>query len=387
MQAGSTTSSVSKQPATRFKRFGTSASIIVDRNRSASQKTIDQVSDITKGPFIADGAKWLRASAHVQASGQGNETQASGGSAANTAYIVSTLMQGLHDMTSLGAPSPVWLHGTHAGDNLADLFKKDLKNAGIQDHTSPSAKENAHTGTCMVLTQKDEGKNKGERHMFTAPGVSNDFTKISDQDHLFENLGIYEVENYGLAQNEENFKENFKKTHENGGKTLLTLANKFITAGNRDLVLKKMIGPKEDKTGIDTVVGNEEEISTLISGNPDTVFPKKELLQKAQDFAKKHKTELIVTMGKEGSATISPEGHKIDTAIAPAEQVVDTTGAGDSYLGGVIAARLAGLNDAQAAEIGAKTASIVVAHKGSARPPKENFTKIIEELHCLIQSK
>ena len=56
--------------------------------------------------------------------------------------------------------------------------------------------------------------------------------------------------------------------------------------------------------------------------------------------------------------------------FAPAERVVDTTSAGDSFNAGYLAARLAGHGPAEAAQAGHRLAGAVIGHRGAIIPPE-----------------
>ena len=72
---------------------------------------------------------------------------------------------------------------------------------------------------------------------------------------------------------------------------------------------------------------------------------------------------MVVTRGSKGS--VAYDGHQFyEYGIIPCE-VIDTLGAGDSYVAGFIAAMLEGKEIIQCMENGAKQASITIQYKGA----------------------
>ncbi|MGN7947650.1 carbohydrate kinase family protein [Microbacterium sp. 22215] len=67
----------------------------------------------------------------------------------------------------------------------------------------------------------------------------------------------------------------------------------------------------------------------------------------------------VCTLGAEGALAVDAEGVEHRVAAVPVD-VVDTNGAGDAFLAGVLDARLAGLDVAASLTAGAKTASRVL---------------------------
>ena len=79
-------------------------------------------------------------------------------------------------------------------------------------------------------------------------------------------------------------------------------------------------------------------------------------------------SEVAVKLGADGAFVSSPDG----TAHVPAQvvaEVVDTTGAGDSFNAGYLAARQAGLAPREAAMAGCSLAAAVIRHPGAIIPP------------------
>jgi sugar/nucleoside kinase (ribokinase family) len=101
-------------------------------------------------------------------------------------------------------------------------------------------------------------------------------------------------------------------------------------------------------TLMDTVIMNEEE-AIYLSGSSD--------IEAALDFFLEHAPRAIIKRGSQGAIGRERRGELV-TVIAQATQVVDTTGAGDSFAAGFIDAFRSGSNFAPAIE----RASAVAAH-------------------------
>jgi sugar/nucleoside kinase (ribokinase family) len=75
---------------------------------------------------------------------------------------------------------------------------------------------------------------------------------------------------------------------------------------------------------------------------------------------------LVVTRGAAGAVAVE-NGQRADAPAAPVSQVVDTTGAGDLFAAGFLAARCRGRALKSCLEAGAIAAAEVISHFG-ARP-------------------
>jgi len=78
-------------------------------------------------------------------------------------------------------------------------------------------------------------------------------------------------------------------------------------------------------------------------------------------------TEIALKNGAAGPL-IRWAGREVQMAFPQAERVVDTTGAGDSFNAGYLAARLEGLGPEQAAAAGHRLAATVIGHPGGVIP-------------------
>ena len=108
---------------------------------------------------------------------------------------------------------------------------------------------------------------------------------------------------------------------------------------------------------VDLLFANEDE-AMLLSGTSDLDGALRVLTPKV--------ATLIVTRGAAGALAIEG-GQRIEVPAAPVEKVVDTTGAGDLFAAGFLAARCRARPMQRCLEAGALAAAEVISHFG-ARP-------------------
>lgn len=80
--------------------------------------------------------------------------------------------------------------------------------------------------------------------------------------------------------------------------------------------------------------------------------------------------EEVVVKDGAGEALIATANERVRVAPKPGAHVVDATGAGDSFNGAYLTARLKGIGLREAAETAHRTAGIVIGHKGALVDPK-----------------
>ena len=86
---------------------------------------------------------------------------------------------------------------------------------------------------------------------------------------------------------------------------------------------------------------------------------------------------MVIKAGKD-SCLVSQDGSKTAVPAIKGAKVVDATAAGDSFNAGFLAATLRGEDPLQAARLGHRCASIVIAHHG-AIVPKDAFHAALAE--------
>jgi len=109
---------------------------------------------------------------------------------------------------------------------------------------------------------------------------------------------------------------------------------------------------KEGLVGASVVIVNDYELQLL---RQKTGMSEKDILAKA--------TALIVTRGEDGSTVLTRKGRTDVPAVEPI-RVVDPTGVGDAYRGGLMKGLAIGLPVAKAARLGTVAATYALEHLG-----------------------
>jgi ribokinase len=121
--------------------------------------------------------------------------------------------------------------------------------------------------------------------------------------------------------------------------------------------------PVDALSASSVIVVNEIEAMALVGdhseGSPEST---------AAEISRRTGAETIITLGARGSVAALPSGESIRVAAHPVAAVVDTTGAGDAYVGALAAALAAGHDTGAAMHKASFAAARVVEFRG-AQPP------------------
>jgi sugar/nucleoside kinase (ribokinase family) len=266
----------------------------------------------------------------------GPARESSGGSAANSMAGVAAL--------GLNAA----FVGQVARDQLGHIFTHDMHALGVRFDTPP-IEAGLPTGRCLILVTPD-----AQRTMNTCAGASHELTPESLDEALIASASVTFLEGYlwGPEKPREAMLKAAEIAHSAGRSVAFTLSESLCIGDRRAGVLGMV------ESGIvDILFGNEDELLHL-TGRTD-------LDSACADLSRSVST-LVATRGAAGAIAVTGE-HRIERPAAPVERVVDTTGAGDLFAAGFLAARCRNLPLERCLETGATAASEVISHFG-ARP-------------------
>lgn len=260
----------------------------------------------------------------------------SGGSAANT----------LAGLAALGRSCA--FIGQVNDDQLGRVFAHDVRATGIR-YDTPMVSGDVPSGRCLILVTPD-----AQRTMNTFLGASQFLPEEALDLDLIRSAAILYLEGYlwDPDQPRAAMRAAIDAAREAGRKVAFTLSDNFVIERHRADFLDLI-----DKGMIDILFANEGEISSLtqiddFDGAVAAIAAKVPLL--------------IATRGEHGAIAVA-DGMRHEALAAPVAQIVDTTGAGDLFAAGFLAAHLDGLDIDKCLALGAAAAAEVISHWG-ARP-------------------
>ncbi len=286
---------------------------------------------------LAKGAMTLvdAAQAHKLYDKMGPAVEVSGGSASNT-------MAGFASLGGNGA-----FVGKVRNDQLGGIFSHDIQAAGVRYET-PLATSGAPTARCLIFVTPD-----AQRTMQTYLGASVALGPDDINEELIAGARVTYLEGYLWASDSgrEALIKAAKIAAQAGNKVSFTLSDAFLVDAFRKDFLTFI------RDHVDILFANEVEITALVE---------------AQDFddSFQHTRGLCeiaaLTRSEKGSVVVAgDEVHVID--VAPVDQVLDTTGAGDLYAAGFLFGYTQDKDLAACAHMGSLAAGEIVSHFG-ARP-------------------
>lgn len=291
--------------------------------------------EITKGAMMLIDEE--RAVALTDAVAGAAPVEIAGGSGANT--IVGAAMLG----------TKTAYIGVVANDGMGTRFTSSLQSAGVVYDTKP-VEEGLATARCLVMVTPD-----GERSMNTFLGASTGFSTEQLDEEAIKAAKLVYLEGYLFDSDDA--KAAFVKASEiaqaAGNKVALTLSDSFCVDRHR-ASFQHLI-----EHHIDILFANEAEITSLYETDFDSAIEKLTSLGVTAAVTRSEKGSVVVENGTT---------HTVD--VVAVDKVVDTTGAGDQYAAGFLAAYAKGKDLAVCGHWGSVCAAEVISHYG-ARPEKQ----------------
>jgi sugar/nucleoside kinase (ribokinase family) len=237
--------------------------------------------------------------------------------------------------------------GRVAADRLGESYRRDMRAAGVHFDTAP-ATDGRPTGRCLIVVTPD-----GERTMNTYLGACQELDAGDLDAELVKQSAILYLEGYlwDPPAPRAAMQAAIRVAREAGNKVAFTLSDVFCVEGHRGDFIDLLT------SHVDIMFGNENEVKSLY---------RTDNLEAAMAQLAHHSCITVITRSEKGALVVgSGEVHEVPGVHVP--KVVDTTGAGDLFAGGFMAALVQGRSLPDCARVGCIAAAEVISHFG-ARP-------------------
>ena len=251
-----------------------------------------------------------------------------GGSAANTAAWLAQ------------AGTEPLLVGRVGDDERGRTARDELRAAGVEPALAVDPE--LPTGTCIVLVGPD-----GERTMAPDAGANDALSDEDLSEELLESAGHLHVAGYALL----------RAGSRPAARAAISRALERGMGVSVDPSSAALLSPEflDLAAGAGLLLPNAAEAQMLSGGCEDAEAAARALTAR---FG-----EVVVTLGSDGALwTDGRESVRCDAV--PVDAVVDSTGAGDAFAAGLLAARMDGAEPAEALAAGARLAARAVAQPG-----------------------
>ncbi|MEO6956029.1 MAG: ribokinase [Antricoccus sp.] len=238
------------------------------------------------------------------------------------------------------AGAPTQFIGAVGTDSDGDFMLRTLSNAGVD--VSLTRRVDAPTGTAYVMLERG-----GENAIVVVAGANGELLELTGAEQ--EAIAAADVLLMQLETPMPTVLQAAACAHAAGVKVVLNAAP-FAQL------------PEQLLKDIDLLNVNEHEAALAldVAGTADSGTPEQVARALAQRVS-----EVLITLGADGSLYLASDGAAISTT-APRVKVIDTTGAGDTFIGAYCAAIVAGLDQVECLQFATSAAGLAVQSIGAA---------------------
>ncbi len=246
---------------------------------------------------------------------------------------------------------------TKLGDDLLGTQTLDFYSKEGLDTRNILIEKGGQTGSALIMVDESTAQNR----IVVVGGACE---QVNDQD-VEKISGLLDQTDIFLTQLETNIEPVYKLLKAAKQKGILTILNPAPA----------QVIDKEYMKSVDIIIPNETEAEFLTG---ITVTDHDTAKQAAQALLEQGAKGVVITLGKRGAYATYQGEEKLVSAV-DCGAAVDTTGAGDAFIGGMVAALADGKDFFDAVNYGSVTAGIAVTRKGTA--PAMPYKKEISQYY------
>lgn len=282
-----------------------------------------------------------------------------GGSTQNSVKIAQWMIQEPHNVATF--------FGCIGTDHFGEILKQKAEEAHVDAHYYEQSEE--PTGTCAACITGDN------RSLVANLAAANCYKKENHLDlasnwELVEKAKVYYIAGFFLTVSPESILKVAKHASENNKIFGLNLSAPFISQFFEEPMMKVM-------PYVDILFGNETEAATFAKEQGFETDDIAEIARKAQNLPKVNKKRqrvVVFTQGKDDTvATIGEKVTMFPVLDIDQNDIVDTNGAGDAFVGGFLSELVQERPTEECIRAGHYAANVIIRRAGCTFPEKPDF--------------
>lgn len=282
-----------------------------------------------------------------------------GGATQNSIKIAQWMIQEPHQVGTF--------FGCIGNDKFGEILKRKTAEANVDAHYYEQDKE--PTGTCAACITGDY------RSLVANLAAANCYKKdkhldVEENWALVEKAKVYYIAGFFLTVSLESILKVAKHASENNKLFSMNISAPFICQFFKDNLMEVM-------PYVDILFGNETEAAAFGKEQGFETKDIEEIAKKAQAMPKINKKRpriVVITQGKD--STILAQSDKVElypVLVIDPKDIVDTTGAGDAFVGGFLSELVQEKTLDQCIRAAHYAANVIIRHAGCSFPDKPDF--------------
>ncbi|XP_061564208.1 adenosine kinase-like isoform X2 [Cololabis saira] len=282
-----------------------------------------------------------------------------GGSTQNSVKIAQWMIQKPHKVATF--------FGCIGEDRFGEILKKKAEEANVDAYYYEQNEE--PTGTCAACITGDN------RSLVANLAAANCYKKEKHLDldsnwELVEKAKVYYIAGFFLTVSPESILKVAKHASDNNKIFCMNLSAPFISQFFLEPLMKVM-------PYVDILFGNETEAATFAKQLGFETEDIAEIAQKTQNLPKengKRQRVVVFTQGKDDTvATVVDKVTMFPVVDIDQNDIVDTNGAGDAFVGGFLSALVQEQTLEECIRAGHYAANVIIRRVGCTFPEKPDF--------------
>lgn len=285
-----------------------------------------------------------------------------GGACQNTMRVAQWILQ---------KPKVFALMGCIGKDKFGEILESKAKEAGVL--VSYQYHDTVPTGTCAVVIT-DQGANRSLcANLSAANHFSKDHLDSPENQNIMHNAQYFYITSFFLTVSPPSIMEVAEHAFETNKPFCMNLSAPFLCQFFKEPMMQ--VFPY-----IDILFGNEQEADTFAKEHNFDTADVEEIALRIQKLDKINKSRtriVIITQGKD-PIICAKDGviTKYPAFYVPPEEIVDTNGAGDAFVGGFLAQYVQGKPLDICIKCGTYAATEVIKQSGCSFPEKPDFKEL-----------